>query len=126
MQVRGVDVRAHAVVHVGLFLCQEIGKRLQPFFDDVAVAGEDPAPPAPPLDALDHGVLDVCGDWGSRPRARDFRAMLDRPEVHDEVQQIYAALGRSVLMRATSRSCVPDSRFTGGPCSMADMGAPIG
>lgn len=69
---------------------------LLPFFDDVAVAGDDPAPPAPPLDALDHGVLDVCGDWGSRPRGRDFRAMLDRPELADEVQQLYAALGRSV------------------------------
>ena len=50
----------------------------------------------PPLDALDRAVLEVCGDWGSRPRARDFRAMLDRPEVAEEVQQLYAALGRSV------------------------------
>ena len=58
---------------------------LLPFFDDVAVAGDDPSPPPPPLDALDRGVLEVCGDWGSRPRARDFRAMLDRPEVEPEV-----------------------------------------
>lgn len=67
-----------------------------PFFDDVAVAGEDLAPPAPPLDALDRAVLAVCGTWGSRPRARDFRSMLDRPEVAEELGQIYAALDRSV------------------------------
>ena len=50
----------------------------------------------PPLDALDRAVLDVCGDWGSRPRAREFRAMLDRPEVAEDVRQLYAALDRSV------------------------------
>jgi hypothetical protein len=69
---------------------------LEPFFDDIAVAGLDPAPPAPPMDALDRGVLEVCGAWGGHPRARDFRAMLDRPDVAPDMQQIYGDLGRGV------------------------------
>ena len=41
-------------------------------------------------------MLEVCGPWGSRPRARDFRAMLDRPEVEPEVADLYDGLDRSV------------------------------
>ena len=40
------------------------------FFDDAIAAGDDPSPPPPPLAALDRGVLEVCGPWGSRPSAR--------------------------------------------------------
>ena len=69
---------------------------LLPFFDDATAARADPSPPPPPLDALDRGVLEVCGPWGSRPSARDFRAMLDRPEVEPEVAKLYDGLDRAV------------------------------
>jgi Bacterial EndoU nuclease len=64
-----------------------------PFFDDVDDGPGDPSPPAPPLDAFDRAVLEVCGAWGSRPRAQTFRAMLDRPELQAEVGRIHEALG---------------------------------
>jgi hypothetical protein len=67
----------------------------RPFFDDVDDGPGDPSPPAPPLDAFDRAVLDVCGAWGSRPRAQTFRAMLDRPELQAEVERIHEALGRT-------------------------------
>jgi hypothetical protein len=69
---------------------------LLPFFDDVSDPPDDPSPPSPPLDALDRGVLEVCGEWGSRPRARDFRALLDRPEVEDQVRSLYLGLDRRI------------------------------
>jgi hypothetical protein len=71
---------------------------LLPFFDEI-VAADDPSPPPPPLTALDRGVLEVCGAWGSRPRARDFRAMLDRPEVEPELRALYDGLGRRLRGR---------------------------
>jgi hypothetical protein len=66
---------------------------LLPFFDDVDDGPGDPSPPAPSLDALDRAALDVCGAWGSRPRAQTFRAMLDRPELQGELGRIQEALG---------------------------------
>mgnify|MGYP002652033994 CR=1 FL=1 len=41
------------------------------------------------LDALDRAVLEVCGPWGSRPRLREFRAMLDQPDIAGEVARLY-------------------------------------
>ena len=72
---------------------------LLPFFDDRNEGRDDPAPPPPPLDAFDRAVLGLCGDWGSRPRARDFRAMLDEPELGDTVATIYEALDRGIRGR---------------------------
>jgi hypothetical protein len=74
---------------------------LLPFFDEIATA-DDPSPPPPPLTALDRGVLLVCGAWGSRPRARDFRAMLDRPEVEPELRALYDGLERHLRGRELS------------------------
>jgi hypothetical protein len=67
-----------------------------PFFDAVEGGRDDPAPPPPPLDAFDRAVLEVCGPWGSRPRPEAFRAMLDRPELADTVQELHEALDRRV------------------------------
>ena len=50
-----------------------------PFFDDVAGAGDDPAPPAPPLDALDRACSTSAATGAAGRGPRDFRAMLDRP-----------------------------------------------
>jgi hypothetical protein len=79
---------------------------LLPFFDKVAAGPGDPSPPSPPLSALDRGVLAVCGAWGSHPRARDFRAMLEQPDVAPEMQALYDGLDRSVR-----GSQVPVRRF---------------
>jgi hypothetical protein len=69
---------------------------LAPFFDAADGGRDDPAPPPPPLDAFDRAVLEVCGPWGSRPRAMAFRAMLDRPELADDVRSLHEALGQRV------------------------------
>ena len=74
---------------------------LPPFFDDVQAGPDDPSPPAPLLDTFDQAVLDVCGAWGSRPRAAAFRAMLDRPELTADLDAIYALLDHAVRGRAT-------------------------
>ena len=58
-------------------------------------------PPPPPLDAFDRAVLEVCGPWGSVPRAAAFRAMLDRPDLAADVDAIYTALGRGLGERRT-------------------------
>ncbi|HEX6012412.1 MAG TPA: EndoU domain-containing protein [Geminicoccaceae bacterium] len=68
---------------------------LLPFFDDVDDGPGDPSPPTPSLDPFDRAVLEVCGAWGSRPRAQTFRAMLDRPELQGEMERIHGALGGS-------------------------------
>jgi hypothetical protein len=68
------------------------GGRFRPFFDRVDQGPEDMTPAPPPLDAFDRAVLQVCGPWGSRPKAAAFRAMLDRPELAAEVAAIHAAL----------------------------------
>jgi hypothetical protein len=69
---------------------------LPPFFDAADGGQDDPAPSPPPLDAFDRAVLEVCGPWGSRPRPGTFRAMLDRPELGQDVQELHAALARGV------------------------------
>ncbi|MFC3227500.1 EndoU domain-containing protein [Marinibaculum pumilum] len=63
---------------------------LMPFFDDREPAGADldPAPPAPALDALDRAVLDLCGDWGSRPDRAAFRRKLDDPGLEQPIARL--------------------------------------
>lgn len=64
---------------------------LHPFFD--GTAGPSAPSPAPPqLGPFDRAVLRLCGDWGSRPAAADFRRMLDDPDLAPEVTAIHAAL----------------------------------
>lgn len=72
---------------------------LLPFFDTRAEGPPDPAPPPPPLTALDRAVLEVCGSWGSRPRRRAFRAMLDRPDLAPELEALAADLGEPLTRR---------------------------
>jgi Bacterial EndoU nuclease len=67
-----------------------------PFFDEEDGGRLDPAPPPPPLLPLDAAVLDVCGDWGSRPGPREFRAMLDGEEVALQVLAVFEALEHRV------------------------------
>ncbi len=69
---------------------------LRPFFDEDASGPDDPTPPPPPLDIFDRAVLNLCGAWGSRPRAREFRAMLDRPELRPDLDRLYADLAHAV------------------------------
>jgi hypothetical protein len=77
----------------------------RPFFDTRDDGPGDMTPPPPPLDAFDRAVLEVCGPWGSVPRAAAFRAMLDRPDLAADVDAIYTALGRGFGERRTG----PDS-----------------
>jgi len=67
-----------------------------PFFD-TDNRPNDPSPPPPTLSAFDHAVLKVCGGWGTRPRATDFRAMLDDPALAADIDRIYNALNHSIL-----------------------------
>ncbi|HYD65613.1 EndoU domain-containing protein [Azospirillum sp.] len=67
-----------------------------PFFDTRDDGPNDPTPPPPTLSAFDKAVLDVCGPWGSHPTEASFRQLLDRPDLADDVANIYEALGRSV------------------------------
>jgi hypothetical protein len=69
---------------------------LRAFFDDHDDGAKDPTPRPPTLSAFDRAMLDVCGDWGSNPRAATFRAALDRPTLAADVDRIYQALGGAV------------------------------
>lgn len=75
----------------------------RPFFDDEPVAGQDPAPPAPDLDAFDRAVLVLCGEWGSRPKSEDFVTML-LTVFPDEADTLAAALEYTILTRQDSQA----------------------
>jgi hypothetical protein len=68
---------------------------LQPFFDNDARSAA--APPPPHLGALDEAVLRLCGGWGSRPSAEEFRDLLDDPALQPDVASIRDRLGGAVL-----------------------------
>ena len=68
-----------------------------PFFDIDDRPPNDPTPRPPSLNAFDRAMLQVCGDWGSRPTRADFRSALDLPTLAADVTRIYDALDGSVL-----------------------------
>jgi Bacterial EndoU nuclease len=67
-----------------------------PFFD-TSDQPNDPSPPPPTLSPFDRAMLQVCGDWGSRPAQGAFRAVLDDPSLAADVSRIHDALGGSIL-----------------------------
>ncbi|HKA78794.1 MAG TPA: EndoU domain-containing protein [Xanthobacteraceae bacterium] len=67
-----------------------------PFFD-ADDRPNDPTPRPPTLSAFDQAMLEVCGNWGSRPTAAAFRAKLDEPALAGDVDRIYRALDGSIL-----------------------------
>lgn len=73
-----------------------VAKRFRAFFDTRdGPERPDMTPPPPPLEPFDRAVLELCGDWGSRPRRADFRAMLDRPDLAADVAAMRERLGGS-------------------------------
>lgn len=77
---------------------------LRPLFDRVDEGADDPAPPLPPLTAIDRAVLATCGPWGSRPRRAAFRAMLDRPELAPVLEALADGGGREPLKDELARA----------------------
>ncbi len=67
-----------------------------PFFDTDDRAN-DPTPRPPSLTAFDQAMLQVCGNWGSRPAASAFRARLDDSALAADVERIYRMLDGSIL-----------------------------
>ncbi|KYW94924.1 EndoU domain-containing protein [Ehrlichia ruminantium] len=51
----------------------------------------------PEMHKFDKAILDICGDWGHRPKREDFRNMLDNVEYKEYVDKIYAALDHQVF-----------------------------
>ncbi|AMW35086.1 hypothetical protein AY555_07735 [Haematospirillum jordaniae] len=70
----------------------------QPFFDEQTASIDDPVPLAPELDAFDRGVLALCGNWGSQPRAEDFAVTL-LSVFPEEANALYTALDGTILTR---------------------------
>jgi hypothetical protein len=68
----------------------------RPFFDRDASGAGDATPLPPELGAFDRAVLDLCGEWGSRPSRTGFRQVLDLPEIAEDVAAIRDALGSAV------------------------------
>ena len=66
-----------------------------PFFD-TDDRPNDPTPRPPTLNAFDQAMLQVCGNWGSRPTSAAFRAKLDDPALAADVDRIYEKLDGSV------------------------------
>jgi hypothetical protein len=85
---------------------------LRPFFDDRDDGPGDPTPRAPTLGAFDRAMLDVCGDWGSNPRAAAFRAVLDRPQLAADVERILKALSGAVTGEARDLARFKDELTT--------------
>lgn len=56
--------------------------------------------PSPPiLSKFDERVLKLCGDWGGKPTADEFVAMLTEPEHKDVVNSIYESLEHTVITK---------------------------
>lgn len=68
----------------------------RPFFDMRDDGPRDATPPPPNLGPLDHAVLEICGEWGSRPSRAAFRRLFDAPELARETNAVYEELGGSV------------------------------
>jgi hypothetical protein len=66
-----------------------------PFFD-TEDRPNDPTPRPPTLNAFDQAMLQVCGNWGSRPTLEAFRAKLDEPALAADVDRIFQALDGSI------------------------------
>lgn len=74
----------------------------RPFFDRDDGGAADPTPHPPSLDAFDRAVLDLCGEWGSRPSRSAFRQMLDRPGLAADVSALRDELDHAVRGRSLS------------------------
>jgi hypothetical protein len=67
-----------------------------PFFD-TDERPDDPTPRPPTLNAFDAAMLQVCGNWGSRPTMAAFRVRLDDPALAADVERVHERLDGSVL-----------------------------
>lgn len=97
-QPKGRWVRADCG-HISMAVAEK--PSFKPFFDDELVAGQDPAPPVPDLDAFDRAVLVLCGDWGARPKSGDFVTML-LTVFPEEADALAVALDYTILTRQAS------------------------
>ena len=68
----------------------------RPFFAGDGANPQDALQPPPNLAAFDRAILDLCGDWGSRPSRSAFRQVLDLPELAADVAAMRAELGSTV------------------------------
>jgi hypothetical protein len=73
-----------------------VGHLMRPFFDHRDDGAGDPTPRPPQLDAFDRAVLDLCGEWGSRPSRAGFRQMLGHPELAEDVAKLRDELDDAV------------------------------
>lgn len=82
-----------AAAILGILLMTALGGEpaLRPFFDTVDQGVLDPAPPPPVITPFERAMLDLCGDWGSRPDGAAFVALLQRFPAHRDA--LYAAFG---------------------------------
>jgi hypothetical protein len=68
----------------------------RPFFAAQGAGPQEALPPPPSPAAFDRAILDLCGEWGSRPARSAFRQVLDLPEVARDVAAMREELGSAV------------------------------